>query len=120
MNGRVDQRLRALLDVRVRSTQSGPPTSISVWIDTAFNGHFVFPERLINELGLLQEAATEAILADGSLVTMESYVCYVDWFGQVLPAQVIANEGQMPLLGTELLAKHVLKVDYIDMKVLIS
>ena len=83
-----------------------------VWVDTAFNGYFVFPRGLIEELGLEQEAATDAVLADGSRVTLESYVCYVEWFGSIVPAQVIANEGSLPLLGTVMLADRVLLVDY--------
>lgn len=112
MNGRVDDALRALLEVSTRSELSGPTRSVTVWIDTAFNGYLVFPRPLIDELGLEQEAATDAVLADGSRVTLESYVCYVQWFGSLIPVQVVANEGSLPLLGTELLANRVLLVDY--------
>ena len=112
MNGRVDQSLRALLDVRVANSPSDHPSEITVWIDTAFNGFLVFPKTLVDELGLLQEALSQAILADGSQVTLESYVCHVDWFGEVVAAQVIANDGKLPLLGTEFLANHRLVVDY--------
>jgi clan AA aspartic protease len=85
---------------------------VTVWIDTAFNGFLVFPRRLIDHLGLEQEAATDAILADGSCVTLESYICYIEWFGTLVEAQVVANEGKLPLLGTELLAGRVLVADY--------
>ena len=80
--------------------------TITVWIDTAFNGFFVFSRQLIDQLGLQQEAATEAILADGNRVTLESYVCFLEWFGKIIPTQVIANDGKLPLLGTELLDNH--------------
>ena len=88
-----------------------------VWIDTAFNGYFVFPRGLIEVLDLQQEAATDAVLADGSRVTLESFVCYVEWFGSIIPTQVIANEGSLPLLGTAMLADHVLLVDYSQKRV---
>ena len=45
-------------------------------------------------------------------VTLESFVCYVEWFGEIWPAQVIGNNGKLPLLGTELLAKRTLLIDY--------
>ncbi len=112
MIGRVDEDLRALLDVNVSSSPSTGPTSVSMWIDTAFIGHFVFPQRLIEQLGLEQFAAADAVLADGSRVTLESYVCYVEWFGSIVPAQVIANEGKLPLLGTELLSERTLHIEY--------
>jgi hypothetical protein len=41
-------------------------------------------------------------------------VCYVQWFGEVIAAQVIANDGKIPLLGTELLANRTLVVDYVN------
>lgn len=91
MNGRVDGSLRALVDVVVRGTTVEAPRAITSWIDTAFNGFLVFPRDLIVELGLPQEAATEAILADGTRVTLESFICYVEWFGKLLPAKV--NDG---------------------------
>jgi len=117
LNGRVDDELRALIDVQVRNSPSSQATSISMWIDTAFNGHFVFPQQLIEQLGLTQFAATEAILADGSQVTLESYVCYIDWFGSVVPAQVIANDGKLSLLGTELLSARDLHIHYANREV---
>ena len=120
MNGRVDDERRALLTVQVGNTQTADRTEIDVWIDTAFNGFLVFSKHMIDALALEQEAATEAILADGSHVILESYICHVDWFGKTVPAQVIANEGKLPLLGTELLENHRLTVDYIDKTVIID
>jgi clan AA aspartic protease len=112
LNGRVDESLRALVDVAIRRTKTEPPTVITIWIDTAFNGFLVFPQEMIEKLGLQQEAATEAILADGSRVTLASFACHVEWFGELVPAQVIGNNGKLPLLGTELLAKRKLLIDY--------
>ena len=51
-------------------------------------------------------------LADGSFVTLASYRCHIDWFGKLVAARVIANEGRIPLLGTTLLRGHVLVIDY--------
>jgi clan AA aspartic protease len=117
VTGYVDELLRALLEVRVRRFPTDEPDGVTVWIDTAFNGHLVFSKRLIDPLGLKQEAATDAILADGRQVTLESYVCHVEWLGTVVSAQVIANEGKLPLLGTELLAGHLLQIDYAEKRV---
>jgi clan AA aspartic protease len=113
LNGRVDESLRALVDVAIRPTESEAPTVITVWVDTAFNGFLVFPQEMIEKLGLQQEAATEAILADGSHVTLESFACCIEWFGEAIRAQVIGKTGKMPLLGTELLKKRKLLIDYL-------
>jgi len=69
---------------------------------------------LIEELKLDSLVDTEAILADGRKVTLETFICYLDWFGNVIPLQVIANDGKLPLLGTGLLENHVLHIDYVN------
>ena len=67
MIGTVDEKGRALLEIYVAKSQGEPPLSVTSWIDTAFDGHLVFSQKLIDELGL----ETEAILADGSRVQLE-------------------------------------------------
>ena len=108
----MDKKGRALLDVPISNKLNGEFTPVTAWIDTAFDGHLVFPHELIETLNLESLVETEAILADGSKVTLETFVCFVDWFGRRLPLQVIANEGQFPLLGTGLLEQRVLHIDY--------
>ncbi len=120
MNGLVDGALRALVDIQIGNTYAKQEHSVTAWIDTAFDGFFVFPKKMIDDLDLQQEALTDAILADGSRVRLESYVCYVDWFGKIVPAQVIANEGKLPLLGTEFLSNRKLVVDYVNKTVSIN
>lgn len=68
---------------------------------------------MIDGLGLESLSETEAILADGRTVTLETFLCYIDWFGNAIPLQVIANDGKLPLLGTALLESHVLHIDYV-------
>ena len=113
MIGKVDDRNRALIDVEVRRTPNSQGTRVTAWIDTAFDGHLVFPLPLIKELDLPSLVDTEAILADGRKVVLETFVCHVNWFGELIPLQVIANDGKLPLLGTGLLENHVLHVDYV-------
>jgi clan AA aspartic protease len=110
--GRVDDRGRALLDVSVSNAMDGPGTLVTAWIDTAFDGHLVFSTELIGQLGLEPLATTEAVLADGLVVSLNTYLCYVEWFGSRIPLQVIENAGKLPLLGTGLLDDRVLHVDY--------
>jgi clan AA aspartic protease len=110
--GIVDEHNRALLEIAASGKLSGPYVPTTAWIDTAFDGHLVFSESLIESLDLETLAETEAILADGSKVVLETFLCYVDWFRQQVPLQVIANEGKFPLLGTGLLQHRVLHIDY--------
>lgn len=112
MKGFVDDKLRALLRVPVSASRDGDRKEILVWIDTAFNGGLVIPNRQIAELGLAQESSAEAILADGSCVELETFACFFDWFGNSYETQIIANNGHYPLLGTMLLDGHRLDIDY--------
>jgi clan AA aspartic protease len=112
MIGQVDDRNRALLTVSVRKNLTSAYVPVTTWIDTAFDGHLVFSKKLIEELDLEALVETEAILADGSKVVLETFVCYLDWFGQSIALQVIANDGSFPLLGTGLLERRVLHIDY--------
>ena len=120
MNGHVDESRRALINVAIRAKLDGDATSLDAWIDTAFDGHFVFPTTLIEELGLETLVETEAILADGTKVLMETFVGYMEWFGELIPVQVVANEGQFPLLGTALLDDRQLHIDYRNQTVALS
>ena len=54
MTGYVDDARRALLEVPVRNRAHSPETTITVWIDTAFTGFFVFSKTLILSLDLKQ------------------------------------------------------------------
>jgi clan AA aspartic protease len=118
--GYVDKALRSLLQITVRANSREKGTTVTVWVDTAFNGYLVFSRQLIAELALEKEAETEAILADGSVVMLDSYVAYVEWCGQIIRSQVIANDGRLPLLGTELLVGCLLVVDYRSMEVSVN
>lgn len=112
MIGFVDDDLRALVEVQVSAKHGAEKTPLRVWVDTAFNGGLVIPRDQIVSLGFSKASSTEAILADGQLVELETFACYLEWFGSEYRTQVIANDGQLPLLGTVLLANRRLLVDY--------
>lgn len=82
MTGRVDEARRALLDLQVATGALTKSTTVTTWVDTAFDGFLVFSKSTIESLGLIQEAATQAILADGNRVILESYGCRIEWFGE--------------------------------------
>ncbi|MEZ6051356.1 MAG: hypothetical protein R3C02_08230 [Planctomycetaceae bacterium] len=90
---------------------------MTAWIDTAFNGEPVVPRPMIDSMGFVQSAGIRARLADGNEVTLESYGCILDWFGEEKTVEVIANDGQMPLLGVGLLLGRRLTVDYAELTV---
>jgi clan AA aspartic protease len=108
----VDEQLRALLRVPVSASRDGERTDLVVWIDTAFNGGLAIPRKKVAELGLVNEASAEAILADGRSVELEMFACFLDWFGHTCETQIAASDGEYPLLGTMLLDGHRLDINY--------
>jgi clan AA aspartic protease len=112
VNGIVDDSMRALLNVSLAASKDSRRQALTVWIDTAFNGGLVIPYQQIERLGLKQASTTQAILADGHSVDLETFTCHLDWFGDVYRTQVVSNDGEFPLLGTLLLANRKLTIDY--------
>ena len=110
--GSVDDQLRALIRIPLRAAPSAPLQEIVAWVDTAFNGGLTLPRPVAAGLGLPPGVSADAVLADGSRVALESFVCYLDWFGSVYRTQAVATDGAFPLLGTQLLAGRRLTVDY--------
>jgi predicted aspartyl protease len=72
----------------------------------------VLPQQQIEDLTLPESGTVKAILADGSEVTLKRYVCLIDWFGEERDLEVVANEGEYPLLGVGLLLGHDLRISY--------
>ena len=112
MKGFVDDQLRGLLRVPVSATRDGARTDLMVWIDTAFNRGLAIARNRIAELALVKQSSAEAILADGRTVELETFACFLDWFGNTYETQVAASDGEYPLLGTMLLAGRRLDINY--------
>lgn len=112
MNGHVDHAGRALVSVLIRQSDESVAHKIIAWIDTGFNGELVLPQRQIDEWGLQPSGTVTATLADGSKVTLTRYACLIDWFDQTRELEVVANEGEFPLLGVGLLLGYDLHVSY--------
>lgn len=112
MRGLVDNSGRALLKIELRKSVELEPTPIEVWIDTGFTGDLVVPATLIECLGLEPSGSVDAILADGSQIALSTYSCVIEWFGKTKTLEIIANDGECPLLGVGLLLGLELRVDY--------
>jgi predicted aspartyl protease len=113
VNGFVDDGLWGLLRVPVSASRDGNRTDVVAWVDTAFNGGLAIPRKQVAELGLGQESTAEAIMADGRLVELETFVCFIDWFGNCYETQAAGSDGEYALQGTMLLNGHRLQIDYV-------
>jgi clan AA aspartic protease len=112
VKGRVDQSGRAILSVLLVTEAHSSGVPIDVWVDTGFTGDLVLPEPLVQQLGLPVSGSIDGILADGSQTELSTYHCQLRWFGRDRNLEVIANDGEVPLLGVGLLLARKLTIDY--------
>jgi clan AA aspartic protease len=112
MTGHVDSSGRALLTVTLFSPDHAEASQVKVWIDTGFTGELVLPQQQIESLALRQTGTVRAVLADGSQVALKTFACAIDWLDGRRDLEVVANEGQYPLLGVGLLPGFDLQVSY--------
>jgi clan AA aspartic protease len=120
MNGRIDESGRALLEIELRPTANSSVSMVDVWIDTGFTGDLVLPSRMIDALRLSKSGSVDAILADGSAILVTTYTCLLNWFGEVRQLEVIANQGEQPLLGVGLLLGLELSINYRSLKLTLN
>ena len=116
MRGSIDSNGRALLTVPIAPDSGSQRVAIEVWVDTGFTGDLVLPRTTIDALDLRQSGSVDAILADGSQIEVKTYTCLVNWFGEERRPEVVANEGDYPLLGVGLLLGLELRGNYYTME----
>lgn len=114
MKGLIDESGRALLRVELRSSPESSASLVDVWIDTGFTGELVLPFPTIQALGCVQSGSVDAILADGSQIELKTYTCFVEWFDGIRRLEVVANNGEYPLLGVGLLLGLELRLNYLN------
>jgi clan AA aspartic protease len=115
MIGTVDTAGRAIIGATIITDKFPQGVSIDVWIDTGFTEDIVFPKQIIDQLGLSKSGSVDAILANGSQLELDTYSCKILWFGHERNLEVIANDGEVPLLGVGLLLGKELCVDYTNL-----
>ena len=112
-SGHVDDSGRAIVQVTIAANRNDRPHPIDVWVDTGFTGDLVVPRRIVEMLDLRQTGTVDGVLADGTQVLLATYHCEIEWFGKSRCLEVIANDGEMPLLGVGLLLAKELRIDYL-------
>ena len=117
MKGEVDGSGRAILRITISNGVRSTTQTIEAWVDTGFTGDLVLPRSIIESLDLNPSGAIDGVLADGTQTILETYHCEIEWFGRVRSLEVIANSGEMSLLGVGLLLAKELKIDYTNLTV---
>ena len=120
MKGFVDGSGRAILQILVLNGANGREQIIEAWVDTGFTGDLVIPRSIIDSLDLEPSGAIDGVLADGTQTQLETYNCHLEWFGRNRSLEVIANSGDMSLLGVGLLLAKELTIDYTNLTLSLS
>ena len=94
--------------------------TLEAGVDTGFTGDLVLPQKTIDSLALRQSGSVDAILADGSQIELNTYTCFVNWFGKQRRLEVVANDGEYPLLGVGLLLGLELRVNYLTLELALN
>jgi clan AA aspartic protease len=115
MIGTVDTAGRALIGVTIVAESFPRGVIVDAWIDTGFTGDLVLPKDMITNLKLNKSGSVDAILADGSPTELDIYSCKIRWFERERQLEVIANDGETPLLGVGLLLGKELRIDYTNL-----
>jgi clan AA aspartic protease len=109
MIGRVTGTPEAILTLSVHGPH-GDPLRIDAILDTGFTDYLTLPQDVIRKLGLPPLDTAQCQLADGRIVTMQSYQVTVDWYGAPREVLALAADGE-PLVGMSMLYGSTLTMD---------
>jgi clan AA aspartic protease len=104
--------LEAVIQIEIIG-QDGTVQALSAVVDTGYNGHITLPKALINSLGLLSSGKLRGMLADGTIISMNTYLAEVVWFDSLRRIVVTETEGG-PLIGMALLEGSRLAIDVVE------
>jgi len=75
---------------------------IEMLLDTGFNGHIMFPQKIINELELEQIGISDYSTASGEEEITKVYVGKIEFFGEEIEIPILSTEADFSLAGMEL------------------
>lgn len=81
-------------------------------VDTGFNGCLELPEEFHDLLPKVSMGTMTSELAAGYCIEEESFMIRFELDGRIVAAQVTFAPVAQGLIGTELLAKHRLEIDF--------
>lgn len=93
---------------------------LEVLIDTGFNGCLCIPRSLMNDFGLVKVSEEEIFGVGSHIEILDVSTAEIFWFGEKISVDVVINEGDNRLLGSELLHDKILNIHYKNKTVTIS
>ena len=101
MKGKVNGQREAIVRLRIEGSRKKRITVAGI-IDTGYDGMLTLPKKIIRSLKLPPVGQNEAELANGQVVSFDTYEAVVHWSGRKL--RIGVDEAQTdPLIGMGLL-----------------
>lgn len=114
-SGEVNQYLEPCLSLEF----AGGETIVFV-VDTGFNGALCLPRLVAEKLGLEKISEVETFGIGGHKESLDVALASGKWFGGETQVEVLINDGDDRLLGSELLGGKILEINYRSKKVVVS
>jgi predicted aspartyl protease len=89
-------------------------------IDTGFGGSLCLPRHLMNDLGLVKDLEEEIYGIGLHTEILDISVSEIYWFGETKIVNILINDGDDRLIGSQLLNDKILTINYQDKTVTIS
>ncbi len=89
-------------------------------IDTGFNGSLCLPRFLMDEFGLVKDSEEEVYGVGLHTDVLDISVAEIIWFGEKRTVNILINDGDDRLLGSQLLHEKILTINYKDNTLTIS
>ncbi len=89
-------------------------------IDTGFNGSLCVPRSLMEALNLTKDLQEEIFGIGLHRQILDIAISEIIWFGEKMPVNILINDGDDRLLGSQLFEGKILQINYQNKTVTIS
>ena len=114
-SGRVNALREGIVEVRF-----GEGQTFECVVDTGFDGALIIPAAVVERLGLPIVARLVFELVGGARMAADVALGEIEWLGEQRTVEVILSESNDALIGTEMLARATLVIDYANRSVSIT
>ena len=114
-SGSVNSSREALIEVRLSSGEA-----IECVVDTGFDGGLMLPRAFADHLQFPIIGRLAFEMVGGTRLFARVGLANIEWLDEVRQIEIIVSDGSDALIGTELLQKTMLMIDYVSGRVTIS
>jgi clan AA aspartic protease len=113
--GVVNENLEAVLQVKLVNG-----STIECAIDTGFNGWFLLSRSFVEENSMRFIGLEKVTMVEENEIFVETALAKLNWLGEEISAKILVSETDESLIGTQMLFKSVLVIDYENLTVTIT